>query len=552
MILLLFLMVMNTGVEILGITAIIPVVSNTLKNDLSLFENFFFYENLEKFSQNENFIFYTFLFVISIFLLKNFFIIFYNYFLTNFYNNIGKRLSNDIFKTYINLPYKDYLQLKSSKPLFDTTEGVEIFKISLNNLSLFILEILVLSGILIFLISIEPRVSSMVFFILGALSLIVFYIFNKQNKFWGSEVKKNFNYKINILNQTFLSFKNIKIFSCEDFFTNKFKIYNNDLTRYQKIHLFFVTLPKPIFEILIVLILISTLYFLLGFKNISSEIIILNLAIYGVSLFRMYPSVYRLSNCIQKAGYGSSVLDDLINVYKSGKEKLQRESHTSSEGKDFSSKVNTLEIQNVNFSYNDKSTKIINNLNLKFEKNIVYGIKGETGSGKSTFIDLISGLLKPNNGSFLVNGKKINFNKNWFKKISYVTQNISLLNDTLEKNIALAVKEKNLDHNRLKEVVEAAELSNFNKNLLATDDNNIGELGVKVSGGERQRIGIARALYFDRDIYIFDEATNALDENTENKVLQNIKIYLKNKIIIFVSHKNTTLDQCDKIISIKD
>ena len=156
----------------------------------------------------------------------------------------------------------------------------------------------------------------------------------------------------------------------------------------------------------------------------------------------MYPSVYRLSNCIQKAGYGSSVLDDLINVYKSGKEKLQRESHTSSEGKDFSSKVNTLEIQNVNFSYNDKSTKIINNLNLKFEKNIVYGIKGETGSGKSTFIDLISGLLKPNNGSFLVNGKKINFNKNWFKKISYVTQNISLLNDTLEKNIALAVKEK--------------------------------------------------------------------------------------------------------------
>ncbi len=553
MFILLLLMVMNTGVEILGIAAIIPVVSITLKSDLSLFENFFFYENLASFSQTENFIFYTFLFVIGVFLLKNFFIIFYNYFLTNFYNNIGKRISNDIFKTYVNLSYKDYLKLKSSKPLFDTTEGVEIFKISLNNLSLFILEILVLSGILLFLISIEPQVSSIIFLILGALSLLVFYIFNKQNKFWGAEVKKNFNFKINILNQTFSSFKNIKIFSCEDFFIEKFDNYNKDLTRYQKIHLFFVTLPKPIFEILIVLILISTLYFLIGFKNISSEVIILNLAIYGVSLFRMYPSVYRLSNCIQKAGYGSSVLDDLTKVYRSGVEKFKEEFITSTNEESFSSKINTLEIKDINFSYNEEEKKVINNLNQKFERNIIYGIRGETGSGKSTFIDLISGLLKPNYGSFFVNGKKIsNFNKNWFKKISYVTQNISLLDDTLERNIALAVKEENLDREKIKEVIEVAELSSFNENLLSKKDNYIGELGVKVSGGERQRIGIARALYFDRDIYIFDEATNALDENTEIKILQNIKNYLKDKIIIFVSHKNITLKQCDKIISIKD
>ena len=256
-------MIINSLIEVLGITAIIPIISITLKNDLSLFQNFFFYKYIQELNLNKNFIIYSFSLVVFIFLLKNFFLIFYNWFLTNYYNNVGKRISEDIYQTYISLSYRDYLSLKTSKPIFDTTEGVEMFKVSLNNLSTFVLESIVVFAILAFLIFIDPFSSTLIFLILGVGTIIILYTFNSHNKFWGSEVKKNITNKINILNQTFSSFKDIKIYSCENFFQKKFKIFNEKLNKYQKIHLFFITLPKPIFEVMIVSILLLTLYFLI-------------------------------------------------------------------------------------------------------------------------------------------------------------------------------------------------------------------------------------------------------------------------------------------------
>ena len=137
---------------------------------------------------------------------------------------------------------------------------------------------------------------------------------------------------------------------------------------------------------------------------------------------------------------------------------------------------------------------------------------------------------------------------NWFNKISYVTQNVNLLDDTLKKNIALAVDEAKIDQEKIKKVLQVAQLESFDKELIKSSNLFLGERGVKVSGGEKQRVGIARCLYFDRDIYIFDEATNALDKATELKILNNIRAFLSEKIVIMVSHKETTLKYCDEII----
>ncbi len=547
---LIFLMIINSLIEVLGITAIIPIISITLKNDLSLFQNFFFYKYIQELNLNKNFIIYSFSLVVFIFLLKNFFLIFYNWFLTNYYNNVGKRISEDIYQTYISLSYRDYLSLKTSKPIFDTTEGVEMFKVSLNNLSTFVLESIVVFAILAFLIFIDPFSSTLIFLILGVGTIIILYTFNSHNKFWGSEVKKNITNKINILNQTFSSFKDIKIYSCENFFQKKFKIFNEKLNKYQKIHLFFITLPKPIFEVMIVSILLLTLYFLIEIKNIPSEIIILNLAIYGVSFFRLYPSVYRISNCVQKAGYGSSALFDLINIDKM---KLNNNSIQQNKFQKFNIKesIKKFTLENVSFSYEKDKRKIINDLSYTLENNYFYGIRGRTGVGKSTFLDIVSGLLMPDEGEIKINNKKINFlENNWFNKISYVTQNINLLDDTLENNIALAVNPSEIDKDKILKVIDSAELKNFDKSYSYDSNLILGERGIKISGGEKQRIGIARCLYFDRDIYIFDEATNALDSLTEIKILEKIKFFLKNKIVIVVSHKESTLKFCDKIIDI--
>ena len=541
--LLIFLMLINSILEVLGISSIIPIISITLNNDFSAFENLFFYEYLNDLSKNENFILISFLFVGAVFIFKNTFIIFYNFFLNKFHSKTAERFSNDIYSYYLNIDYKNYLKLSTSKLVFDTTEAVEIFRGVLQNASNFLLELIVLLIIVSFLIFLNPVSTITILFILLLLSIFFYMFFVKQNFYWGSEVAKSSKKRINILNTSFSSIKDVRIYSGELFFFKKFKITNYLVNNFQKIHFFFSSIPKPFFETFIVIILLSSLYYLLRIENLGNDLIILNLAVFAVSLFRIYPSIYRIAECFQKSNYGRAVLNDLNNLFE--KQKIIKSSIFNSHP--FKNEIiDFFILKNVSFNYDDDKKKILKDLNLELKKNEFVGIRGETGAGKSTLVDIISGLLKPEKGSFTINDKNfLELPSNWHKNISYVPQNISLINDSLEKNIALTINEKEINKNKILQSIKLSCLTDFFNS--SNQEQNLGERGVQVSGGERQRIGIARALYYDRNIYIFDEATNALDENTESKILENLKFYLKNKIVIIISHKKTTLKFCDKI-----
>ena len=545
---LIFLMFINSGLEVLGITSIIPIISLTIKNDFSLFENFFFHDFLNNFSKSENFILISFLFVGTIFVLKNLFIIFYNFFLSKFNSETAERFSNDIYKYYLNIDYKNYLKLNTSKLIYNTTEAVEVFRNTLLNASYFLLEVIVLLIITIFLIYLNPTSTIAMILILGIISIFFYKFFAKKNYFLGLEVKKNSKNRIDVLNTSYSSMKDIKIYSGELFFLQKFKIFNYLLNKYQKIHLFFIGIPKPFFEALIVIVLLSSLYYFVEIIKIDYDVIILNLAVYAISLFRIYPSIYKIAGCIQKGNYGKAVLDELSFLFR--EKKINKSIYFYPQEKNLE-KIDSLILKDISFSYDDKEKKILNNLDFELKKNQFIGIKGKTGVGKSTLVDIISGLLNPESGSFIINDKKFSvLPDNWHRNISYVPQNISLIDDTLEKNIALAINEKEIDKNRIFDAIKLSNLSGFLKSK--NKEQVLGERGLQVSGGERQRIGIARALYYDRNIYIFDEATNAMDENTEINILNNLKSHLKDKIVIIISHKNSTLKFCDKVFDFLD
>ena len=544
---LIMLMILNSAFEILGITSIIPIISITIKNDLSLFEGMFFFDYLKEFSEKENFILLSFIFVGLIFILKNLYIGFYNYFLSKFQCETTERISNNVYSHYLNLDYKNHLNLSTSKLIYNSTEAIEIFRGNLLNLSNFLLEIIVLALIISFLIFLNPISTIIIMIILGALSIIFFYFFVRQNFFWGMQVKNSSKNRINILNTSLSSIKDIKIYSGENFFNKKFKIFNYLLNKYQKIYIFFLSVPKPFFEAFIVIILLSSLYYFLRVINISYEIIILNLAIFAVSMFRIYPSIYRIAGCFQKSSFGKSVLDELTEILK--KDNVANNFITKTTFTQ-NKKITSLDLKDISFKYTNKSFENLKKVNLNFKKNQFVGIKGETGVGKSTLVDIITGLLRPDSGSFKVNNEE-DFTilpKNWHSNISYVPQSISLIDDTLERNIALAINDENIDKKKIDKVIELSNLDRF----VSKDRKSrlIGERGLQVSGGEKQRIGIARALYYNREIYIFDEATNALDDETEKIILENLKNFLKNKIVIFISHKNSTLKFCDKIFNL--
>ncbi len=539
------LMVVNSFFEVLGITSIIPIISITINSDMSFFEGMFFYDFLNDFSQSRDFVLLSFLFVATIFVLKNSFIIFYSYFLSKFHCETAERFSNDIYSYYLNIDYKNYLNLSTSKLIYDTTEAVEIFRITLLNACNFLLEITVLLIITLFLIYLNPTSTIAVLMVLGILSVFFYIFFVKQNFYWGSEVKKNSTNRINVLNTSYSSIKDVKIYSGENFFYKKFKTLNNFVNKYQKTHLFFISLPKPFFEALIIIILLTTLYYFIKIENAGYDMIILNLAVFAVSLFRIYPSIYRIAVCFQKGNYGKAVLNELNQLFH--KKKLNIDLMTNKKKFNFD-KIISLNLKNLNFRYENKEKQILKNLNLELKTNQFIGIRGETGAGKSTLVDIITGLLKPESGSFTINEKKFSsLPKNWHNNISYVPQNISLIDDTLERNIALGINDKHIDRNKIMEVIKLSKLNKFSQSSYI--DSVLGENGLQVSGGEKQRIGIARALYYDRKIFIFDEATNALDENTEVGILENLRENLKDKIVIFISHKSTTLKFCDKIFN---
>ena len=218
---------------------------------------------------------------------------------------------------------------------------------------------------------------------------------------------------------------------------------------------------------------------------------------------------------------------------------------------------NAIDFKNVSFSYNKnlklESNFVLKNLKLKISKGSKIGIVGSSGSGKSTFLDLIMGLIPSQRGEILIDDKNIkDIKSNWQKIIGCVPQEVFILDDTLKKNVAFGVPAEVINIEKVNRAIELANLIEFKDGLKFGLETLLGEGGSRISGGQRQRIGIARALYNEPNVLIFDEATNALDEQTERKIIKEIFETKKENTIIFVSHNLKNLTFCDSIYEVKN
>ena len=210
-------------------------------------------------------------------------------------------------------------------------------------------------------------------------------------------------------------------------------------------------------------------------------------------------------------------------------------------------------IKDLDFSYNNKKKLIFKNLNLEIPSNSNVCLIGKSGEGKSTFADLVMGLLEPDKGDILLDGLSIKkFLPEWKAQIGYIPQNIYLNDDTIRKNIALGLEENEINEQRLNKVVQLAELNEFVEKLPDRLNTIVGEKGVNISGGQIQRIGIARALYPDPRLLILDEATSSLDTVTEKKIVTQINKLKEKYTIITITHKKEVAQMCDVILEVKD
>lgn len=535
------LIIISMLLEVISIGAIIPLISSLLEHN-KFSENFDFLNNFRFFELLKNLnIFFILTGFAIIIVFKNIFVYLTSVFNSFVLNNITRRLSKNLFKKFSNLTYEEFTERKVAGMININTNVVNTFKESLANTIILFTEITVFLGIIIFLLSLEP----LSVLIINSVALTICYLFYKLNKNiltrWGNFINKNKEGKLQIIYQSFNLIKNIKISKKLSYFFNNFEFFNRKEYKYIFLSSCISMLPRFLFEIAGIL-LVTFSIFMMTKMSINKDEIIIIVSILGLASLRILPAVARITNSISLIGfhkYSIDIIHSELDNKKINKESAFNETKILNFEK--------LELNQVSFSR--EKNPILKEINFKLIKGDSIGIRGISGSGKTTFVDIICGLLKPSRGKIILNDHiDVSKYQNTIPiKIGYIPQDVFLSNNSLEENIAFGICRDKIDNDKIIKLMELCELSKFIDGNKVRSGVNLGDGGSNLSGGEKQRIGIARALYDDPELLIFDEFTSSLDSYTEQEILKNLQKIIENKTTIFISHNNSTLLNCKKI-----
>ena len=307
--------------------------------------------------------------------------------------------------------------------------------------------------------------------------------------------------------------------------------------------------PRVLIETIGVVALSSFAFLLYSGDNLNFTSIVPVLGSLALGFQKLLPLVQQIYSNILITKAAKQSIIDCINTFNDDSFEL-----IQSLDNNLFNNFSAIKAEKLCFAYDSNSEVILENVNFVFKRNQTIGIIGASGAGKSTLLDLIMGLLSPSGGDLHINNIPLsNENcKSWYSQLSHVPQSIFLMDDTISRNIAFSISDSDIDYNQLEKVIELACLTETIKKLPKGIDTQIGERGVNLSGGQCQRIGIARALYQNKNILILDEATSALDFHTEEKIINNIENMNNEMLVIIVSHRINSLKKCSRIIEIKN
>lgn len=532
--------------EMIGLGIFVPVLSLIVSPD-KMTKNYFFIKlNLNSFTHfNLVLIILTTLIIFNI--IKVIYLIFLSWKQSQFTTGLATDLGQRMFNGYLRLDYSFHLSHNSAELIRNVQGEIHQFISMTQAYVNAALEILIIIGLCSLLLLFEPMGAILVTTFLAVFSLIFHYLTKNKLKEWGNQRQHYAGITNQHLMQGLGGIKELKVLGKESFFLNSYKNYN---ILYSKIFVKFatLTLTAKVFLEFIAVLGLTLLIFIMFILGKSPELIISTLGLFAAAAFRIIPSVNRIIISLQTIKYNQVVIDVLYKEFKN----FENIKYSNKINETISLK-NSIKINNLSYTYPNTEKKSLSNLNLLIKSGDIIGIIGESGSGKSTFVDCILGLLEPSIGEIIVD--EVNIKKNlrgWQNNIAYVPQTIYLSDDSLMKNIAFGNHEDQIDLNKLNTAIKKAELEDFVKNLTDGLETFVGERGVRLSGGQRQRIGLARAFYLSAPVLILDEATSALDTDTESKIMNQIIENKGSQTIIIIAHRLSTLHKCNKIIRMRN
>jgi len=531
--------------ELLSLGIIIPLVASILNPEQSI--KYLSILPIEIGSVNKDNIIIVIFVIFNILIIsKNLILYLVKKYQVKFIADYQKFLQDELFNRYLFFPVSKLLNNNISiinRNVIDLSS--EYVNNYLNPLLTIIADLVLLFFILIFLFLAEPffTLSSIIVFSIFGIS--IFLITKKTLLLEGEKYKDNKSERIKTLNETFGAILEIKSFQREDKFYRNFKNITEILKNIQIKISILGFIPKLIFEIFAVLII--TFFFLILFKNnLNLNDILPLIALFCYAIVRIVPIINKILNNAQRLKYSEPSFKEIYSVIKYSFIK-------STHGEKFQKFDKEIELSNVSFEY-IKNNILFENISIKVKKNDFIIITGASGSGKSTLLKIILGLFEPSKGDVLCDSNSIYLNINqWQKMISFVPQDVYILDDTFEKNITIGQEISEIDIKKYEKSVTFANLSKFVENLPRGKETILGDKGSKISGGQKQRIGLARAIYSDTEIIILDESTSSIDEKNELIILENLKELKKiGKTIIFVTHKKDLKKYCNEFYLLKD
>ncbi len=456
-------------------------------------------------------------------------------------------LSTRLYDFYLNSPYSLHLTRNSSELIQNIHAASSSALVgSFMGFLAFFSELLLVLAVIILLLAIDPVMTFAAGSVLGTSVGLAYLLLRSRIQYWGERTLKVEKAMLKSLQQGLHSIKEITVLGREDFLLKDYKRPLNEYVRLITAKQVMVQAPRLWIESVTLCTIMAIIIYALTTGNSAASILPV-LTVFGAAALRLIPSLNRIVvalNRINDAKHSVDVVyQDLANL----------DTIRADKQLDDNAFTQQLEMDSVTFQYAPQSTPAIKDVSFTLKKGESLGIVGPSGSGKSTIVDLLLGLLTPTSGRILVDGQDISeCPRAWQSHLGYVPQSIYLIDNTIRRNIALGVEDQDINHEQIDAAIRHAKLDDFIASLPSGLDTNADEHGVRLSGGQRQRVGIARALYNNPDIIVFDEATSALDSRTEKEVSHAIESLSREKTLIIIAHRLSTVRHCDQLILLKD
>ena len=549
--------VIGAFLEVIGVSLMLPLITAIMQPDIITSNKYIVYIcNILDLHSHRTFVIVCIIAVIFVFIFKDFFLMMQYYIQARFVCNNQFAMQQKMLSGFLNRPYEFFLNAESGEILRVVQSDVPATYALLTTVLGMFTESVVALEISVTIFIIDPLMTTFVIVMMAVVVIAIAKLVKPVLKKKGEEQLINNSLMYKWLIQGITGIKEIKVGGKENFFKENFEISGKKYISAEKWRTVFSNIPRLMIEMVSVCSTLAFIAFMI-YKGREIETLVPTLGAFAMAAMKLMPSANRIVAGINQVVFQLPSLNKLledIEMFEEDEKKYSsyRKNNSDKALKDltFNDKI---ELKNITYSYQNSDRLILDKANMIIPIGKSIGIVGASGSGKTTAVDILLGILLAKEGEVLTDGINVmEHYSEWLSNIGYIPQSIFMLDDDIKSNVAFGVKKEEQDEERVWEALREAQLEDFVRGLKDGIYTQIGERGMRLSGGQKQRIGIARALYSNPAVLVFDEATSALDSETEAAVMSSINGLHGKKTMIIIAHRLQTIKECDIVYRVGD